>query len=105
MAKNLITDMVVLSDSVLVDDILVERDVAEDAANLAKAALLRSRIYTLRRLQVATDGDTVILRGRVESFYHKQLAQELVRAAIDGTEVVNAISVVYVRERAPAAAS
>jgi hypothetical protein len=29
----------------------------------------------------------------------------LVRAAIDGTEVVNAISVVYVRDRMPAAAS
>ena len=41
----------------------------------------------------------VILRGRVESFYHKQLAQELIRTAIDGVEVINAIQVVYSRER------
>ena len=30
---------------------------------------------------------------------HKQLAQELVRTAIDGVEVINAISVVYRRDR------
>lgn len=66
----------------------------------AKAALLRSRIYTLRRLHVEQQGDAVILRGRVESFYHKQLAQELVRGEVDGAEVINAISVVYTRERA-----
>jgi osmotically-inducible protein OsmY len=69
-----------------------------DAAAQAKAALLRSRIFDLRRLQVDQDGDCVVLRGRVDSFYHKQLAQELVRNAVDGTEVVNAINVVYRRE-------
>jgi len=77
----------------------------EGAADQAKSALLCSRIYTLRRLHVGSEGDAVILRGRVESFYHKQLAQELVRAALDGTEVINAISVVYGRDRSPAAAS
>lgn len=70
-----------------------------DAASLAKAALGRSQIFDLRRLIVEQDGDCVVLRGRVDSFYHKQLAQELVRASIDGTEVVNAISVIYRRER------
>jgi len=69
-----------------------------DAAAQAKAALLRSRIFDLRRLQVDHDGDCVVLRGRVDSFYHKQLAQELVRNAVDGAEVVNAINVVYRRE-------
>ena len=70
-----------------------------DVASQAKAALSRSRIFDLRRLSVEQDGDYVVLRGRVDSFYHKQLAQELVRAAVEGIEVLNAISVVYHRDR------
>ena len=70
-----------------------------DVASLAKAALSKSRIFDLRRLAVEQDGDCVVLRGRVDSFYHKQLAQELVRAAVEGVEVLNAISVVYHRDR------
>jgi hypothetical protein len=66
-----------------------------DVATQAKAALATSRIFDLRCLDVEQDGDSVVLRGRVDSFYHKQLAQELVRVAVDGTEVVNAISVEY----------
>ncbi|MEX2176445.1 MAG: BON domain-containing protein [Pirellulaceae bacterium] len=66
-----------------------------DAALQAKAALSRSRIYDLRRLSVEQDGEAVVLRGRVSSFYHKQLAQELVRSAIDSAEVVNSIRVIY----------
>ena len=65
---------------------------------LAQQALARSRIFDLRNLQVEHDGECVVLRGRVDSFYHKQLAQELVRASIDGTEVINAITVDYRRE-------
>jgi len=70
-----------------------------DVAAQAKAALARSRIFDLRRLAVAQDGDAVVLRGRVSSFYHKQLAQEVVRNATDGAEVINAIRVVYQVER------
>jgi len=70
-----------------------------DAATQAKAALTRSRIFDLRRLVVVQDGDAVVLRGRVSSFYHKQLAQEVVRNATDGAEVINAIRVVYQVER------
>jgi BON domain len=66
-----------------------------DAAVLAKAALAKSRIFDLRCLDVEQDGDSVVLRGRVDSYYHKQLAQELVRIALDGQGVVNAICVVY----------
>jgi osmotically-inducible protein OsmY len=66
-----------------------------DVAAQAKAALSRSKIFDLRRLVVDQDGECVVLRGRVDSFYHKQLAQELVRSAIDGAEVINAINVVY----------
>jgi hypothetical protein len=71
-----------------------------DAAGRARHALSRSRIYDLRRLNVDQDGEAVVLRGRVSSFYHKQLAQELVRNAIDGAEVINAIRVIYDRSDA-----
>lgn len=71
-----------------------------DIADRAQAALGRSTIFDLRRLRVQQDGEAVVLRGRVSSFYHKQLAQELVRTALDGAEVVNAISVVYSRDDA-----
>jgi osmotically-inducible protein OsmY len=68
-------------------------------ASQARAVLQKSKIYTLRKLQVEQTDGAIILRGRVESFYHKQLAQELIRTAIDGVEVINALQVVYNRER------
>jgi hypothetical protein len=68
-------------------------------AGRARSVLLTSKIYTLRKLQVEDADGAVILRGRVESFYHKQLAQELIRTAIEGVEVINALQVVYNRER------
>jgi osmotically-inducible protein OsmY len=71
-----------------------------DLTSQARQALSRSRIYDLRRLHVDQDGEAVVLRGRVSSFYHKQLAQEVVRNAIDGVEVINAIRVIYSAERA-----
>ena len=70
-----------------------------DVATQAKNALSRSRIFDLRRLHVLQDGEAVVLRGRVSSFYHKQLAQEVVRNATDGAEVINAIRVVYHADR------
>lgn len=66
-----------------------------DAVEQARSALARSRIYVLRQLQVFSDGDAIVLQGDVDSYYHKQLAQELVRMSIVGTEVINDISVVY----------
>jgi BON domain-containing protein len=69
-----------------------------DIVEQARARLNSSRIYVLRQLQVLPDGDAVVLRGKVDSYYHKQLAQELVRMAVEGIEVINDISVVYRRD-------
>ena len=71
-----------------------------DFASRAKAVLGRSRIFDLRALRVEEADDCVVLRGSVDSFYHKQLAQELLKTEIDGVEVVNEIHVDYSRERA-----
>ena len=41
------------------------------------------------------DGERLVLRGIVGSFFHKQLAQELLRNAVEDLEIANAISVEY----------
>lgn len=60
-----------------------------------QTALNRSPIHALRALQVEQDADAIILSGRVETYYHKQLAQEIVRTVLDGRQLINAISVDY----------
>jgi hypothetical protein len=66
-----------------------------DIVEQARARLNSSRIYVLRQLAVFPDGDAIVVRGSVDSYYHKQLAQELVRMAVEGIEVINDIAVVY----------
>ena len=66
---------------------------AKDVQARAQQALASSPVYALRELQVEQDGDTILLRGSVASFYHKQLAQEVIRHAVEGVEVVNSIRV------------
>ena len=70
-------------------------DPVRDELTRARTALAQSSIYVLRKLQIERDGDSLIMRGRVDSYYHKQLAQELVKAAVIGVAVINALQVVY----------
>lgn len=61
---------------------------------LAQSALADSRIFDMRLLAVEVSEDTLVLRGAVGSFYHKQMAQELVRAIVGReVEVINSITV------------
>jgi osmotically-inducible protein OsmY len=64
-----------------------------DAELRAKSALIKSPIFALRELKVAQAGETLLLQGRVKSFYQKQLAQEAVRSVAGTLQVVNAIEV------------
>ena len=66
--------------------------ISETTQDRAQTALASSPIYELRELHVEHIGETLLISGRVESFYFKQLAQELVRAVVE-VEVVNTISV------------
>lgn len=59
----------------------------------ANRALAHSPICDLRSLRVAAEGDSLMLSGRVASFYHKQVAQEAVRAVASGVRLVNAVAV------------
>ncbi|HEY1599562.1 MAG TPA: BON domain-containing protein [Pirellulales bacterium] len=61
---------------------------------LAQSALSESPIFDLRDLTVEEGEEALVLRGRVSSYYHKQMAQEIVRA-VSGREidVINSIAV------------
>lgn len=71
-------------------NVAIEKTVAR-----ARAALQRSNVRELRHLTARDDGDHIGLHGRVDSYYHKQLAQELVRNELDGVEVVNHVEVAW----------
>lgn len=70
-------------------------DTAKDVQLKAQQALSSCPVYALRELLVECDGETLVITGQVASFYHKQLAQEIVRQAVDevDVEVINAIKV------------
>ena len=59
----------------------------------AQAALCNSPFYELRELQVEHRNDALLLSGCVSSFYHKQIAQEVVRSVCTDVKVVNSICV------------
>ena len=64
-----------------------------DLTSRAQSALCSSPIYVLRDILVEQSDDALLLTGRVDTFYHKQLAQELVRAVAEGMRVVNGVTV------------
>jgi hypothetical protein len=70
---------------------------AKDVQAKAQQALSASPVYALRELMIERDEETLVITGQVCSFYHKQLAQEIVRQAVEQVDlevdVINSISV------------
>jgi hypothetical protein len=64
-----------------------------EVENRVREALANSPIQAHRQLRVEQTGETLFLHGRLESFYYKQLAQEIVRSICRNVQVVNEISV------------
>jgi hypothetical protein len=64
-----------------------------DLHNRAQTALSNSPFFELHELQVELRDSTLYISGNVSSFYHKQLAQEVVRSVCQGIEVINSIQV------------
>ena len=58
-----------------------------------REALAASPIHSHRRIRVEHSGDKLFLHGRVESFYYKQLAQEVVRNICNGLQLSNDLDV------------
>ena len=65
----------------------------QDAEQAAIDVLANSSVRELRQLRVDGSSNQLQLSGRVRSFYHKQLAQEVVRAVASGMQVVNHVHV------------
>lgn len=59
----------------------------------AQRALESSPVFGLRNLTVEWITDALVISGTVASFYHKQLAQEIVRAIAASTRIVNQVQV------------
>jgi len=64
---------------------------------VVREALAQSPIQSHRRIRVEQAGDTLYLHGCVESFYYKQLAQEVVRSVCRGAQVSNELDVEYLK--------
>ncbi len=65
----------------------------EDNSTMVRTQLLECPISELRELQVVEHGECLLISGRVRSFYHKQLAQEMVRQSAPGWLVLNRVDV------------
>jgi osmotically-inducible protein OsmY len=72
---------------------LMEEVSGQDVQPRAQTALATSPIHELRDLRIEQRNGVLVIRGIVSSFYHKQLAQEVVRAVCREIELVNAVSV------------
>jgi hypothetical protein len=63
-------------------------------AERAADALRHSPIPVLRRVTVEQSSNTLILHGRVPSYYYKQLAQEAVLPHLAGQPLQNDLEVI-----------
>lgn len=59
----------------------------------AESVLAASPLHELRRLSIDSHNGALVISGVVSSYYHKQLAQEVIRAVCCGVEIVNSIRV------------
>ena len=60
---------------------------------IAASALRQSPISALHNLEVTSEGEAIVLTGRVGSYYYKQLAQETVIWVAGERGIVNNIRV------------
>ena len=67
--------------------------IESDVLQTAQEALNSSPIQELRTLQVEKINDTLLISGVVNSYYHKQLAQEVVFNVCGSYKVVNSTDV------------
>lgn len=70
-----------------------QRDAASEVRRFEELLAATNR-PGLRRVQIAYEGDAIILRGFVRSFYEKLLAVEICRREAAGLRIVDGIVVV-----------
>ena len=59
----------------------------------AKRALQESNFHDIRNLQVERANDSLVISGSVSCYYHKQQAQEAIRAVSGDLMVINEVDV------------
>lgn len=69
----------------------------QEIESSAREILITSKWPSLRELDVEVSDSSLIVRGHVESYYLKQVAQELLREFSDQHEIVNQVLVVKPR--------
>ncbi|TWT39377.1 BON domain-containing protein [Blastopirellula retiformator] len=65
----------------------------KDVRSRIRTALSASPLFPLRQLQVEYLDDRIVLAGRVDNFYQKQLAQEVARSISADIELLNTVEV------------
>lgn len=68
-------------------------DAEQQVLQRAKRCFATSAYFALRRVACAYHEGVLILRGRVPSFYLKQVAQTIVKNAVEGIQIDNRIEV------------
>ncbi len=66
---------------------------ASQVLDQAAHALKRSPHFALRKLSVGGNDGTLIITGKVSSYYHKQLAQEILKPLRGHLQLVNQVYV------------
>ena len=77
------------------DNLVTGPRMNDDTLARATAVLSQSRVLRSHILYVRARDGQIVLRGNVSLFYHKQLAQELIRAEIPDATIINEIQVVF----------
>ncbi len=67
--------------------------IENEALDAARQVLESSQLYALRQVHVQQHGDAILLSGKVDSYYLKQQAQELLREVASGLQLQNRIKV------------
>lgn len=67
--------------------------VATESQTIAKKALSDCPVFAIRQTQVETHNNCLVLSGVVETYYHKQMAQEIVAAACREIQLFNELKV------------
>lgn len=73
---------------------LLSYHLLDDIVNAAMRRLQSYHYSEIRRLQCEFYDGILILRGRVSSYFLKQLAQEAVRSVVGVTRIINRLEVV-----------
>lgn len=66
----------------------------DDLAEIARGRLRNSPYASLRTLSCDVENNGLVLRGRLPSFHHKQLAQETVRRLAGVRQIINETEVI-----------